>query len=171
MASVLGYSNTRDALSRHIDHEDKLIHQISASGQNCNMIFINESGLYSLILSSKLKTAKKFKHWVTNEILPSIYKNGVYAITQDHISNHFYNEDKNTVVIHDGNKGNPNQTAISESGVDSLIFGSRLESIIKTNKCERSGTFNNLLKLVMKSGTVGIMYTNLIRGCSQPING
>ena len=56
------------------------MHQISASGQNRNMIIINESGLYSLILSSKLPNAKKFKRWVTSEVLPAIRKNGCYSI-------------------------------------------------------------------------------------------
>mgnify|MGYP000302684489 CR=1 FL=1 len=56
------------------------MHQISASGQNRNMIIINESGLYSLILSSKLPNAKKFKRWVTSEVLPAIRKTGSYSI-------------------------------------------------------------------------------------------
>lgn len=86
VADILGYSNTRDALSKHIDDEDKLTSQIATAGQNRNVIVINESGLYSLILSSKLPTAKKFKRWVTSEVLPSIRKHGMYA-TDELIAN------------------------------------------------------------------------------------
>ena len=66
VAEVLGYERADNAIRNHIDKEDKLMHQISASGQNRNMTIINESGLYSLILSSKLPSAKKFKRWVTS---------------------------------------------------------------------------------------------------------
>ena len=80
IATVLGYKNTRDALSKHIDEEDKISDVAIYDGsQNRNMTIINESGLYSLILSSKLESAKKFKRWVTSEVLPSIKKNGMYA--------------------------------------------------------------------------------------------
>ena len=78
VAEILGYSRADNAIRAHIDLDDKLTHQISASGQNRNMVMINESGLYSLILSSKLPTAKKFKHWVTSEILPAVRKHGAY---------------------------------------------------------------------------------------------
>ena len=86
VAEILGYNNTRDALSKHVDNEDKLTSQIATAGQNRNIIIINESGLYSLILSSKLPTAKKFKRWVTSEVLPSIRKHGLYA-TDELIAN------------------------------------------------------------------------------------
>lgn len=79
IATVLGYKNTRDALSKHIDEEDKISDvAIHDGSQNRNMTIINESGLYSLILSSKLESAKKFKRWVTDEVLPSIRKTGGY---------------------------------------------------------------------------------------------
>lgn len=78
VATILGYKNTKDALSKHVDDEDKLGSRIATSGQNREMTVINESGLYSLILSSKLPTAKKFKHWVTSEVLPAIRKHGAY---------------------------------------------------------------------------------------------
>ena len=68
-----------NAIRNHVDEDDKLMHQISASGQNRNMLTINESGLYSLILGSKLESAKKFKRWVTSEVLPSIRKTGSYT--------------------------------------------------------------------------------------------
>ena len=78
VAEILGYSNTRDALARHVDDEDKNTVVISDGIGNPNKTVINESGLYSLILSSKLPKAKKFKHWVTSEILPTIRKHGAY---------------------------------------------------------------------------------------------
>lgn len=80
VAVALGYNRSDNALRRHVEDEDKQTHQISASGQNRNMIIINESGLYSLILSSKLPNAKKFKRWVTSEVLPAIRKTGFYSI-------------------------------------------------------------------------------------------
>lgn len=78
VAEILGYSDTSDALKRHVDDEDKLTRGITDSGQSRNMYIINESGLYSLVLSSKMPSAKKFKRWVTTEILPSIRKTGFY---------------------------------------------------------------------------------------------
>lgn len=79
VAQVLGYSNPRDALSRHVDDEDKntVVFHDGTSG-NPNMTIINESGFYSLALSSKLPSAKKVRRWVTSEVLPSIRKHGAY---------------------------------------------------------------------------------------------
>ena len=102
VAEILGYSKTRDALSRHVDKEDKkqlftyhtTVHKtgtvakshtsvpkmgpVAPSGGMCT--YINESGFYSLLLSSKLETAKKFKHWITSQVLPSIRKYGFYKM-------------------------------------------------------------------------------------------
>lgn len=78
IAGILGYKDTSDAIKRHVENEDKLSRCFTDSGQNRNMYIINESGLYSLILSSKLPNAKKFKKWVTSEVLPSIRKHGAY---------------------------------------------------------------------------------------------
>lgn len=78
VAEILGYTNTPKAIKDHIDYEDKLTERIVMSGQSREAILINESGLYSLVLSSKLPTAKKFKRWVTNEVIPSIRKHGAY---------------------------------------------------------------------------------------------
>ena len=72
IASILGYKDTSGALKKHVLEEDKLSRHFDDSGQNRNMYIINESGLYSLILSSKLPNARKFKKWVTGEVLPSI---------------------------------------------------------------------------------------------------
>ena len=88
VAEILGYSKTRDALSRHVDNEDKKLiccRPQNVDTNNCDLrgkyfTFINESGFYSLVLSSKLETAKKFKHWITSEVLPSIRKYGYYKL-------------------------------------------------------------------------------------------
>ncbi len=82
VANILGYERSDNAIRNHVDDEDKLTHQISASGQKRNMTIINESGLYSLILSSKLQSAKEFKRWVTNKVLPTIRKHGAYLTDQ-----------------------------------------------------------------------------------------
>ncbi|HER0083335.1 TPA: ORF6C domain-containing protein [Streptococcus pyogenes] len=79
VADVLGYQNPQKAIRDHVDFDDKLTEQIVQSGQNREMIIINESGLYSLILSSKLQQAKEFKRWVTSEVLPQIRKQGAYV--------------------------------------------------------------------------------------------
>ena len=82
VAEILGYSNTRDALTKHVDSEDKNTVAICDGKGNPNQTVINESGLYSLILSSKLPKAKEFKRWVTSEVLPSIRKHGAYAVDE-----------------------------------------------------------------------------------------
>lgn len=84
VATVLGYSNTRDAIGKHVDSEDKNTVAIrdGITRGNPNKTIINESGLYSLILSSKLPSAKKFKRWVTSKVLPTIRKHGAYMTDQ-----------------------------------------------------------------------------------------
>ena len=88
VCNILGYANPRKAIIDHIDTEDKTdgVTIRDPIGREQNPILINESGLYSLILSSKLPNAKRFKHWVTSEILPSIRKHGMYA-TDELINN------------------------------------------------------------------------------------
>ncbi|MES1079772.1 phage antirepressor [Limosilactobacillus fermentum] len=84
VAEILGYANTRDALSKHVDSEDKntvAIHDGIKRG-NPNQTVINESGLYSLILGSKLPQAKEFKRWVTSDVLPAIRKHGAYMTNE-----------------------------------------------------------------------------------------
>lgn len=79
VAVALGYSNTRDALNRHVDNDDKNTVVIPDGNKgNPNQTVINESGLYALIFGSKLDSAKRFKHWVTSEVLPTIRKTGSY---------------------------------------------------------------------------------------------
>jgi len=83
VATTLGYSNTAKAIRDHVDFEDKLTERFVLSGQQRDVIVINESGLYSLVLSSKLPQAKAFKRWVTSEVLPQIRKTGGYIPTRD----------------------------------------------------------------------------------------
>lgn len=78
VAEVLGYSNSRKAIADHVDSEDKGVTKCYTLGGTQQIAIINESGLYSLILSSKLPDAKKFKRWVTSEVLPTIRKHGAY---------------------------------------------------------------------------------------------
>ena len=87
VAEVLGYTNTSKAIINHVDEEDKVFDMLETESQNGNVsktktALINESGLYSLVLRSKLPQAKKFRHWVTSEVLPSIRKHGAYMTEQ-----------------------------------------------------------------------------------------
>ena len=88
IAEVLGYSNTRKAIQDHVDVEDKIdgVTICDSIGRNQSAIVINESGLYSLILSSKLPNAKKFKKWVTSEVIPSIRKTGGYIAGEENMT-------------------------------------------------------------------------------------
>ncbi|MCZ3621339.1 phage antirepressor [Lactobacillus mulieris] len=92
VTEILGYKNASKALADHVDSEDKLNNEtLSSLGQRGGWL-VNESGLYSLIISSKLPTAKKFKHWVTSEVLPAICKHGGY-LTDEKIEEALYNPD------------------------------------------------------------------------------
>ena len=84
VCDALGYSNGRDAVRKHVDGEDKTTVAICDTGSNykTNAVFINESGLYALILSAKLESARRFKHWVTSEVLPAIRKQGGYMVAR-----------------------------------------------------------------------------------------
>lgn len=79
VAKILGYKRTADAINQHVDSEDKGVGKIQTPGGLQKTTLINESGLYSLIFSSKLDSAKRFKRWVTSEVLPAIRKHGIYA--------------------------------------------------------------------------------------------
>jgi len=90
VAEILGYSNTKDALLKHVDDEDKLGSQITTSGQKRNMVVVNESGLYNLILGASKQgknqeikeKARQFKRWITHEVLPTIRKHGAYMTNE-----------------------------------------------------------------------------------------
>lgn len=80
VAEALGFTNSRDAISTHVFIEDRGVATIDTLGGKQEMVIINESGLYALIFGSRLKSAKRFKYWVTSEVLPSIRKTGGYSI-------------------------------------------------------------------------------------------
>ena len=82
VADILGYKNSRRAIRDHVDEEDKGVTKWVTKGGVQNVTIINESGLYSLILGSKLPSAKRLKKWVTSEVLPSIRKHGIYTIDE-----------------------------------------------------------------------------------------
>ena len=86
ICNILGYKNVSDTLQKHVDIEDKDIAKCDTLGGVQDVIVINESGLYSLILSSKLPKAKAFKRWITSEVIPSIRKNGGYIANQENLS-------------------------------------------------------------------------------------
>lgn len=90
VAEALGYANTRDAISTHVEQEDKKVIQKSEIATleipNRGMTVINESGLYAIIFGSKLESAKRFKHWVTSEVLPSVRVNGAYIAGQENMT-------------------------------------------------------------------------------------
>ena len=92
VAEALGYSNSRKAIADHADSEDKGVTKCYTLGGTQQTTIINESGLYGLILSSKLPTAKKFKRWVTSEVLPTIRKHGAY-MTPEKIEEAILNPD------------------------------------------------------------------------------
>lgn len=96
VAEILGYSNTRKALTDHVDDEDKLdgVTIRDSIGREQSPVFINESGLYSLILSSKMPNARKFKRWVTSEVLPAIRKTGHYEMES-------YSPEMQAILMHD----------------------------------------------------------------------
>ncbi len=79
VAESLGYTNTRQALKKHVDEDDKGVSKCDTPGGKQDLVIINESGMYSLVLSSKLPQAKEFKRWVTSEVLPTIRKHGMFA--------------------------------------------------------------------------------------------
>lgn len=94
VAKILGYKDTSDAMRRHVDDEDKLTRCFTDSGQKRELYIINESGLYSVILSSKLPSAKRFKRWVTSEVLPAIRKTGSYEMDD-------YSPEMKAILMHD----------------------------------------------------------------------
>ncbi|MCI2771279.1 ORF6C domain-containing protein [Staphylococcus lugdunensis] len=83
VAKILGYKKPANAINKHVDDEDKGVTKLGTPGGMQNVTIINESGLYSLIFSSKLESAKRFKRWVTSEVLPTLRKTGTYQIPND----------------------------------------------------------------------------------------
>lgn len=85
VAHILGYGNPRQGIASHVEDDDKGVQKLDTPSGKQNVTIINESGLYSLILSSKLPRAKEFKHWVTSEVLPSIRKTGSYTVKESEV--------------------------------------------------------------------------------------
>ena len=86
VAKALGFTNPRDAITTHVFDEDKGVDTIDTPGGKQSMTVINESGVYALVFGSRLESAKRFKHWVTSEVIPSIRKNGGYIAGQETLS-------------------------------------------------------------------------------------
>jgi len=129
VAEILGYSNPRKAIIDHIDEEDKGVTTCDTLGGKQDLTMINESGLYSLILSSKMPNAKKFKHWVTADVLPAIRKTGMYA-TDEKGEMYSYNG-----VMYDRSKANYN-----------FFFGSDHPIVEMTNEKNPDGKTLVVLK-------------------------
>lgn len=124
VAFLLGYSNTRDALRKHVDDEDKGVAKCDTPSGTQEMTVINESGLYSLILSSKLPKAKQFKHWVTSEVLPTIRKHGGY-LTQEKMEEALLNPDvliKLATQLKSEREARKQAEALNEANRPKVIF-------------------------------------------------
>ena len=133
VAEVLGYKNQNDALSKHVDEEDKDAIAIRDSiGRKQNTPVINESGLYSLILKSKLPTAKKFKRWVTSEVLPTIRKHGMYA-TENTIEQ-MLNDPDTAIKLLETIKIEREQRLIAEQRVNELQPKATYYDLVLQNK-------------------------------------
>ena len=173
VATALGYKNTKDALATHIESCDKIMGSQNATpsitdsiGRTQHPTWINESGLYALIFGSKLESAKRFKHWVTSEVLPSIRKHGVYAV--DELINNpemaikaftalKEEREKNKVLIADNKRMKPKEIfadAVASSKT-SILIGD-LAKILKQNGIEtgQKRLFEQLRQegYLMKSG-------------------
>ena len=94
VAKALGFTNSRDAIATHVFEEDKGVEPIDTPGGKQNMTVVNESGLYALVFGSRLDSAKKFKHWVTSEVLPSLRKTSSYEMKN-------YSPEMKAILMHD----------------------------------------------------------------------
>jgi prophage antirepressor-like protein len=180
IANILGYKNTRDAISKHVEEEDKISDVAFYDGsQNRKMTVINESGLYSLIMSSKLPNAKRFKRWVTSEVLPSIRKTGGYISGEENM-----NEDElilkamNVLNAKVENLRNENRNLLAENDKKDQLIGElkpkadytdrilQCDDLTKVNviACDYGFTapeFNKMLKkfsIQYKEGTSWLLY-------------
>ena len=138
ICNILGYKNVSDTLQKHVDIEDKDIAKCDTLGGVQDVIVINESGLYSLILSSKLSTAKKFKHWITSEVIPSIRKNGGYIAGQEKMSD---DELMAKALLVAQNKINEKNRVIEEMKPNYLIG----QAVSGSSKSITVGNFANIL--------------------------
>lgn len=152
VAEALGYGagkSLNNAVSNHVDDEDKGVTEMMTPGGKQNLVIINESGLYALIFGSKLPTAKKFKHWVTSEVLPSIRKTGAYTMGSQEEDKNIYLEAARIMgnipnsrryvvnilrhIVPDINDGEPSENKTSSSGYtkpwNAIGFSSYLDRV------------------------------------------
>lgn len=140
VAEILGYKNTKDALAKHVNDEDKLRSRIATSGQNRAMTAINESGLYDLIFDASRQSknpdiqrrAKKFRHWVTSEVLPSIRKYGAY-MTNEKIEEVLLNPDT-IIKLATELKTERERRSIAEQRVNELTPKASYYDLVLSNK-------------------------------------
>ena len=168
VADILGYSKSRNAIALHVDEDDALKQGLTDSlGRVQETIIINESGLYSLILSSKLPSAKRFKKFVTSEVLPSLRKNGIYA-TEDTIDkilsnpdfgirllNELKEEREKTKILKNENEQLKPKALFADtvSASDTSILIGQLAKLLKQNGNDIGQ--NRLFKILRKDGYLG----------------
>lgn len=164
VAQILGYEDYRGAINKKVDSDDKLRSQINHAGQKRNVTLINESGLYSLIFSSKLESAKRFKRWVTSEVLPAIRKHGLYATDNvientlnnpDYIINiltEYKKEKEHNLVLEQQVKKNKPKVLFADSvaGSDNSILVGELAKLLKQNGVDVGQ--NRLFKWLRNNG-------------------
>lgn len=149
VAERLGYKDTSDALKKHVDEEDKLTRRFADSGQNREMYIINESGLYSLVLGSKLTNAKKFKRWVTSEVLPAIRKHGGY-LTAEKVEEALLNPDvliRLATELKDEREARRALESKVAEDAPKVLFAQAVE------QAENSILVGDLAKLIKQNGT------------------
>ncbi len=149
VAERLGYKDTSDALKKHVDEEDKLTRRFADSGQNREMYVINESGLYSLVLGSKLPNAKKFKRWVTSEVLPAIRKHGGY-LTAEKVEEALLNPDvliRLATELKDEREARRALESKVAEDAPKVLFAKAVE------QAENSILVGDLAKLIKQNGT------------------
>lgn len=164
VARILGYKRTADAIRDHVELEDKGVGKIQTPGGMQNVTIINESGLYSLIFSSKLESAKRFKRWVTSEVLPAIRKHGIYA-TDNVIENILNNPDYIINVLTEYKKEKEHNLALKQqvkenkpkvlfadsvAGSDNSILVGELAKLLKQNGVDVGQ--NRLFKWLRNNG-------------------
>lgn len=149
VAEVLGYTNPQKAIRDHVDEEDKLTERIVLSGQNREAFIINESGVYALIFGSKLSKAKEFKRWVTNEVLPSIRKHGVY-MTDSKAYDLLHNEDSLADLLLQAGEQLKQKNIIIEEMRPKAIFA---DAVSASNQTILVG---ELAKILRQNGVVGM---------------
>jgi anti-repressor protein len=148
VAERLGYRDTADALKKHVDGDDKLTRRFADSGQSREMYIINESGLYSLVLSSKLPEAKAFKRWITHEVIPAIRKHGAYA-TPEMVEKMLGDPDvmiRTLTALKEEREKNAALTAQAEADKPKVLFA---ESV---SAAQTSILIGELAKLIKQNG-------------------